>query len=215
MNYAFFRDPVLKFIGNAQGTAAEFDATLASGRLTYPSQAVAVQMNLIDSHDTVRFLTQVGGDVNRLMLACLFQMTYVGAPSVYYGDEVAMEGQRDPDCRRPFPWSWNEDAKRSAMHAWYAKLIQLRDAHPALRTGDFRTVNADGMTYVFTRKGKGEEFLVALNAGRSPAEVSFDLGSWGGTVKAVDALTGAAQTWTGTAKMTLPASTGRVFQLTR
>jgi cyclomaltodextrinase len=99
MNYAFFLDPVLKFIGNAQGTAAEFDASLATGRLTYPSQAVEVQMNLIGSHDTVRFLTRTGGDVNRLMLASLFQMTYVGAPTIYYGDEVAMEGQRDPDCR--------------------------------------------------------------------------------------------------------------------
>ena len=137
MNYAFFRDPVLKFIGSAQGTAAEFDASLATGRLTYPSQAVEVQMNLIDSHDTVRFLTTAGGDVNRLMLAALFQMTYVGAPTIYYGDEVALEGARDPDCRRPFPWNWEQDAKRNAMHEWYTKLANLRLAHAALRTGTF------------------------------------------------------------------------------
>jgi glycosidase len=66
MNYAFFRDPVLKFLCNAQGTAAEFDAALATGRLTYPRQSVAVQMNLIDSHDTVRYLTQANGNVDRL-----------------------------------------------------------------------------------------------------------------------------------------------------
>ncbi len=215
MNYAFFRDPVLKFIGNGQGTAAEFDATLATGRLAYPSQAVAVQMNLIDSHDTVRFLTQVGGDVNRLMLACLFQMTYIGAPAVYYGDEVAMEGQRDPDCRRPFPWSWETDAKRTAMHAWYAKLANLRLAHAALRTGEFRTVSTTGMTYAFTRKGNGEEFLVVMNAGRSAADVVIDLAPWGGQLKAVDALTGTAEAWTGTATVKLTPSGGRVFQLTR
>ena len=215
MNYAFFRDPVLKFIGSGQGTAAEFDAALSSGRLSYPSQAVAVQMNLIDSHDTVRFLTQASGDASRLMLACLFQMTYIGAPSVYYGDEVALEGQRDPDCRRPFPWTWNAEPKRVAMHDWYTKVIQLRDAHPALRTGDYRTVTAEGMTYAYTRKGNGEEFLVALNAGRAPAEVSIDLAAWGGSVKAVDALTGVAVAWTGTAKLSLPAATGRVFKLLR
>ena len=73
MNYAFFRDPVLKFLCNGQGTAAEFDAALATGRLTYPRQSVAVQMNLIDSHDTVRYLTQANGNVDRLTLAALFR----------------------------------------------------------------------------------------------------------------------------------------------
>jgi glycosidase len=213
MNYAFFRDPVTKFIGGGQGTAAEFDATLATGRLTYPSQAVAVMMNLIDSHDTVRFLTQAGGDPDRLKLACLFQMTYVGAPAIYYGDEVALEGQRDPDCRRPFPWNWEQDAKRTAMHTWYSTLANLRDAHAALRTGDFRTVSTSGMTYVYTRKGSREEFLVAMNAGRSPAEVAIDLAPWGGKVKAVDAVTGEGAAWSGTAKLSLPGVTGRVFQI--
>ena len=214
MNYAFFRDPVLKFIANGQGSASEFDATLAGGRLGYPSQAVAVQMNLIDSHDTVRFLTQAGGDVHRLMLACLFQMTYVGAPSVYYGDEVALEGQRDPDCRRPFPWTWEQDARRSAMHAWYTKLINLRDAHPALRTGDFHTVTAEEMSYAYTRTGGGEQFLVVMNAGGAASDVTIDLTPWGGSVKATDALAGTAAAWTGKATVHLEPETGHVYQLT-
>jgi len=215
MNYAYFRDPVLKFLGNGQGSATEFDATLATGRLTYPSQAVEAQMNLIDSHDTVRFLTQVGGDVNRLKLAALFEMTYVGAPTIYYGDEVAMEGQKDPDCRRPFPWNWQQDPKRTDMHAWYTKLTALRNGHAALRTGDFRGVSTTGMSYVYTRQGGGEEFLVALNAGRTPAAVGIDLAPWGGRLKAVDALTGAAEAWSGTATLQLPPATGRIFQITR
>ncbi len=215
MNYAYFRDPVLKFVASAQGSAAEFDAALATGRLAYPSQAVEAQMNLIDSHDTVRFLTQAGGDVNRLMLAALFQMTYIGAPSIYYGDEVALEGQRDPDCRRPFPWSWEQDAKRKAMHDWYAKLGALRNAHAALRTGSFATLAADGMTYAYARKAAGEEFVVVMNAGRQPAEVSLDLARWGGTVKVVDAMTGAAATWTGKAKLPLPGATGRIYQVVK
>jgi cyclomaltodextrinase / maltogenic alpha-amylase / neopullulanase len=126
-----------------------------------------------------------------------------------------MEGQRDPDCRRPFPWNWDQDAKRTAMHEWYTKLANLRLAHAALRTGDFRTLAADGMNFVYSRKGGGEEFIVALNAGRPASEVSVDLAPWGGTVKVVDALTGATATWTGTAKLPLPGETGRVWQVVK
>ena len=215
MNYAFFRDPVLKFLGQGQGSATEFDASLATGRLTYPSQAVEVQMNLIDSHDTVRFLSQVGGNVNRLMLASLFQMTYVGAPSIYYGDEIAMEGQRDPDCRRPFVWGWEKDAKRVAMHDWYAKLTALRNAHPALRTGDFRTVSATGMTYVYTRRNANEEFLVAINAGKSAATVPVDLAPWGGKLAATNALGTGSESWSGTATLQLAPESGRIWKITR
>lgn len=216
MNYAFFRDPVLKFLCQGQGTAAEFDASLASGRLAYPSQSVAVQMNLIDSHDTVRYLTQANGDASRLMLAALFQMTYVGAPAIYYGDEIAMEGGRDPDCRRPFVWDWEKDPRRAAMHAWYTKLGNLRNAHAALRTGEFRTLAADGMTYAFERTDGRETFVVVINAGRSPATVPLDCARWGGKASAVDALEGGApQAWSGTASVTVPGSTGRVFRVTR
>lgn len=215
MNYAFFRDPVLKFIGNGQGSAAEFDATLATGRVAYPTQAVQVMMNLIDSHDTVRFLTQVGGDPDRLKLACLFQMTYVGAPSIYYGDEVALEGQRDPDCRRPFPWGWEQEPKRVAMHDWYTKLANLRDAHAALRTGEFTALSTNGMTYAYARKGGGEEFIVVLNAGRAAADVPVDLAAFGGKVTAIDALTGTSASWNGVATVPLAPASGRVFQIKR
>lgn len=215
MNYAFFRDPVLKFLCQGQGTAAEFDASLASGRLAYPSQSVAVQMNLIDSHDTVRYLTQANGDASRLKLAALFQMTYVGAPAIYYGDEIAMEGGRDPDCRRPFVWDWEKDPRRAAMHAWYTKLGNLRNAHAALRTGEFRTLAAEGMTYAFERSDGKETFVVVINAGRSPATVSLDCARWGGKATATDALEGGApQAWSGTASVTVPGSTGKVFRVT-
>ncbi len=216
MNYAFFRDPVLKFLCQGQGTAAEFDASLATGRLAYPSQSVAVQMNLIDSHDTVRYLTQANGDASRLKLAALFQMTYVGAPAIYYGDEIAMEGQRDPDCRRPFVWDWEKDAGRAAMHDWYTRLANLRLAHAALRTGEFRTLATDGMSYAFERTDGKETFVVVINAGRQDADVKLDCSRWGGRASAVDALVGGApQAWSGTATVSIPASSGRVFRLSR
>lgn len=215
MNYAYFRDPVNRFIGKGQGTAAEFDAAIATGRLTYPSQAVEAQMNLLDSHDTVRFLTDVGGDIRRLMLAALFQMTYVGSPAIYYGDEIAMEGGRDPDCRRPFIWDFAKDEKRMQVLEHYRRLGKLRNAHAALRTGEFHTVATEGKAYAFTRKLGTEEFLVVLNAGPAAAPVAIDLAGWGGRLKAVDALSGQAEEWSGKAMLTLEPVSGRIFRLVR
>ena len=110
MNYKFFRDPVMAFIGKGEMSAAEFDRALAPGRLIYPGEGVRAMMNLIDSHDTERFLTSVGHDISKYKLAMLFSMTYVGAPTIYYGDEIGMEGWGDPDCRRPFHWKWADHA---------------------------------------------------------------------------------------------------------
>ncbi|MBN2416310.1 alpha amylase N-terminal ig-like domain-containing protein [bacterium] len=103
MNYKYFRDPVLDFFASRKTDAQQFDEAMAPGRVLYPREALLAMMNLIDSHDTVRFLTQAGGDIRRLELAVLFQMTYVGIPQIYYGDEVALQGGKDPDNRRPFP----------------------------------------------------------------------------------------------------------------
>ncbi len=216
MNYAFFRDPVTRFLGMAQGSAPEFDAALAAGRQAYPSQAVAAQMNLIDSHDTVRFLTQVGGNVNRLKLAALFGMTYVGAPHIYYGDEIGMTGGKDPDCRRPFVWDWDKDPQRVALHTYYKALIRARRAHAALRTGEFRTLHASGMTYAYARSGGGEDFIVALNAGTTPSEAEVDLTAWGGRVTATDVLGGGGgETWTGKARIAVGPQQGRLFRIER
>lgn len=215
MNYAYFRDPVNRFLGKGQGTAAEFDAALATGRLTYPSQAVEAQMNLLDSHDTVRFLTDVGGNARRLMLAALFQMTYVGAPAIYYGDEIAMEGGRDPDCRRPFIWDYAKDAKRMQVLRHYQSLGKLRGAHAALRTGAFSTVAAEGKVFAFTRSLGDEEFLVVLNAGAAAATASIDLARWGGRLTAVDALGGTKAAWSGRAELTLEPESGRIYRVSR
>ena len=218
MNYAFFKDPVQKFLGMGQGTAAEFDATLAAGRSQYPTQAVQAQMNLLDSHDTPRFLTQVGGasKVARQKLAVLFGMTYVGAPHIYYGDEVGMEGGRDPDCRRPFLWDYAKDAWRVDLHDYYKKLTAARHANPALRTGDFRTVALDGKAYGYVRSAGDAHFLVALNAGMAPVKLAPDLAFLGttGSVKATDLVSGAVETLPlSGASIALPAETGRVWKL--
>ena len=205
---------VTKFLGLGQGSAAEFDGSLAQGRLTYPSQAVEVQMNLIDSHDTPRFLTQVNGNVKRLKLAALFAMTYVGAPHIYYGDEIGMEGGKDPDCRRPFNWDYAKDPWRVELLDYYKKLTATRHSSAALRTGDFRTLYAQGKAYAYLRSGGGEQWLVALNAGKEPAEILVDLAGLGASLKATDVLGGTTTSWSGTAKIVLEPESGRLFQLT-
>ena len=213
MNYAFHYFPVERFLCKGEGDAGEFDATLSTGRLAYPRQAVEAQMNLISSHDKSRFVARSGGDLKRLKLAALFQMTYIGAPTIYYGDEVALGGGDDPDNRRPFPWDWESDPKRVDVHEWYKKVTALRTAHKALQTGDFRTLTAAGKVYAFSRSDGNDTFVVALNAGREPGVATIDLTPWGGTVKATDALSGATENWVGKANVSLEGETGRVFKI--
>jgi len=176
MNYKFFRDPVLAFIARGDYGASEFDRALAPGRLIYADQGVRAMMNLLDSHDTERFLTTVGGDARRLKLAALFAMTYVGAPAIYYGDEVAMTGAHDPDCRRPFPWNWTEDAGRVEMHDYFRDLARLRTSRQCLTRGDFQTLHAAGAVFAFRRSFGDDHAVVVLNAGEKEATVSLVLG---------------------------------------
>ncbi len=101
----------------------------------YKQDITYSQLNLLDSHDTPRFLSCVSGNKDSLKLAWLFMFTYPGAPCVYYGDEIGMDGQHDPDCRRSFPW---EESKWDKGLLGYVKeLIALRKKNPALRRGDF------------------------------------------------------------------------------
>ena len=95
-------------------------------------------------------------------------------------------------------------------------LGQLRAAHPALRTGEFRTEYASGMGYAYERSGNGEDFLVVINAGRESLDVPLDLSAWGGAVTTTDALVGGVpEHWSGSAKVSLAGGTGRIFKLSK
>jgi cyclomaltodextrinase len=173
MNYKYFRDPVMDFFGTGRIDAAAFDTRLAPGRFEYPPQAVAVQMNLIDSHDTIRFLTS-SGDVRRLMLAALFSMTYVGMPHIWYGDEIGMQGGKDPDCRRPFDWRYEGDPRKVALRDYYGTITRFRRDHPVLSRGSFEPLHAAGKVYAFARVLDGEVAVAAFNAGPTAAEITLD-----------------------------------------
>ena len=132
-----------------------------------------VQMNMLDSHDTARFLHQAGGDKSALRLAMLFQMTMPGAPNIYYGTEIGLNGGHDPDCRRAFPWDegqWDRD-----LYNFSKRAIALRHAHPALRRGQFETLYSNDDIYAFARRLDDDRLAVIFNAGGEATEVTLDV----------------------------------------
>ncbi len=150
---------------DASGYAARIDRLLAM----YPTEVHRANLNLLGSHDTPRAVSVAGGDGKAMRLAALLQMTFPGAPSIYYDDEIGLEGGKDPDNRRSFPWeqpdSWDHD-----LLVAHRELIALRHAHPALRSGSYRRLwppadEPGDMLYVCSREDGDAALVVAANAG--------------------------------------------------
>ena len=108
----------------------------------YDPAVVAVQLNLIGSHDTPRALTVLGDDRTALGLATVLQATLPGAPCIYYGDEIAMAGDHDPDNRRAYPA--DPAAGDRELRAFVQALAAARHEHVALRRGSVRVLSAAG-----------------------------------------------------------------------
>ena len=90
-------------------------------------------------------------------------MCFLGSPHVYYGDEIAMPGGKDPDNRRPFNWDWENDPTAVDLHRFYEKIIHLRLNNPTLTEGAFSFIpNADDLLCFIRQKGK-EKLLIAIN----------------------------------------------------
>ena len=142
----------------------------------YDPAVTAVQLNLLGSHDTPRFVTVCGGDRDSLRLATLIQMTLAGAPCLYYGDEIGMEGGADPANRGAFPTdhaAWDMD-----LRGFIAGAIALRHSSATLRDrGTYRTAVAAGgcVAYVRHDPAAGELYLVAVNAGDQAVDLDVTL----------------------------------------
>lgn len=149
---------------DAKGYAEKIDALLA----LYPWEIQQTQLNLLSSHDIARVLSVVGEDMTSMELATLLLLTFPGAPSLYYGDEVGLPGKLDPDCRRTFPQP--EDWNQSLLQT-HKSLIALRRAHPALRVGKYQTLAAEGYCYVFARILEKEMVVVAVNVGENAVRI--------------------------------------------
>jgi glycosidase len=156
---------------DARGYADHIDWVLS----LYPWQIQLAQYNLLDSHDTARVITLTRGDESSVRLATLLLMTYPGAVSIYYGDEIGMEGgMPDYDTRRPFPWRHPEQWNVGLL-AYNKELIALRAAHPALRRGLYRRLYADDAVYAFGRQHGDETLLVAINVSRETRSVDVQV----------------------------------------
>jgi neopullulanase len=154
---------------NAEGFAGWIDHLLG----LYDPAINFAQMNLLDSHDTPRFLTTAGGDLSALKLGWLFLFTYLGAPCIYYGDEIGLSGGPDPACRGAFPW--NKKAWNKELHAYAKSLTALRHAHPALRRGTYQRLYAKDNVFAFARRMADETVIIAINAGTDTALAEFPL----------------------------------------
>lgn len=151
----------------------------------YHPRVVQSQLNLVGSHDTPRFRSLASGDPSALRLAVLLQMTIPGAPCVYYGDEVGMDGGADPGCRGGFPWQevlWDKTTLEVTRRA-----IALRHGCRLLRFGDFESLGATDDAFAFLRRGNPRSvggdgdasepgaILVALNASEKPTAMELPL----------------------------------------
>ena len=168
--------------------APEFGQQLADVMATYPPETTSLQLNLLGSHDTPRFLSLAGGDVTALRLAALIQMTLPGAPCIYYGDEVGLEGREDPDCRRAYPWDVARQDR--GLRDFFAGLTALRHANPVLRRGRFELLATGSSTVAYRMvddwpavgggsapseglSGVGRSIVVVANAGESADQLSL------------------------------------------
>ena len=184
MNYHFTR-PCLAFFGartlnhemnerSGMGRVDPMSAEAFAARMTevtqmYHPEIVRAQLNLLDSHDTARYLSAVGGDATAHRLALTFQFTYPGAPCLYYGDEIGLPGGPDPDCRRAFPW--DESVWDHATRNHVRTLAAARHASPALQRGDFTVTHAQGEGLVFTRPHASGTAVIAMNCAHEAVDL--------------------------------------------
>ncbi len=197
MNYDAFMEPITWFLtgvekhsdaerpdlkGNAEAFWGAMNYNMA--RMSTPS--VQVAMNELSNHDHSRFLTRTNGKVGRVAdlgyeaakegvnkglfrAAVVMQMTWPGAPTVYYGDEAGLCGFTDPDNRRTYPWG-KEDKELICLHR---ELIHIHKAYMAFKIGSIVRLNGEQGFLCYGRFYKKEKALVAVNEGREERTVSI------------------------------------------
>jgi cyclomaltodextrinase len=177
MNYVW-RGAVLGFVAHRSLTPSQFDQRMAQLQVMYPRQSLYAMYNMLSSHDTPRFRRECGGDLNRVRLGLLLQFTAIGAPAIYYGDEIGMDGGGIPDNRRPMRFERTPDEQ--ALFEFTRTLIALRKGSVALRRGDWTTVLVDDARglYGFVRHTPDDAALVLVNVSDQPQRATVS--AWNG-----------------------------------
>ena len=200
MNYDAFMEPITWFLTGMQKHSDDFRPDMLNNdrsfweamqyhgnHFTNPSLLVA--MNELSNHDHSRFLTRTNRKVGRtntlgpeaanegvnkavMREAVLFQMTWIGAPTIYYGDEAGLCGFTDPDNRRTYPWG-REDKE---MIAYHKSMIGIHKANPELIDGALKFMLSEHNIIGFGRMKKDECCLVILNNGEE--EITREIAVW-------------------------------------
>ena len=176
---------------------SEFASRLASIREDYPDAAYYSLMNLLDSHDTERLLwtltpgtdttadkvqnaANVAAGKQRLKIASLIQFTLPGAPTIYYGDEIGVTGDDDPDDRRTYPWIGKDGVRDLNLLLHYQIIAQLRKLSQALTQGDFQVLLADDSaeTVAYGRKTGSQAALTVINRSDQAQTVTIPVGGY-------------------------------------
>jgi glycosidase len=162
MNYQF-RDAALRYFARGETKPSQFVALLMEIYNSYAPQVSRNAMNLLSSHDTPRFLTECKNDAALHRLATTLQFTWPGVPSIYYGEELGMEGGGDPGNRRGMEWSRTN--AQNEMLRFYKTLIRVRQSSHALQSGSPQVLVADDAanTLAFARIFGSDAAIVALN----------------------------------------------------
>lgn len=199
MNYDAFMEPVSWFLTGMEkhsdssddelyGNAESFRYAMAQHMAAYPMPSLLTSMNELDNHDHSRFLTRTNRvvgrvqdlgpeaaekDVDKAVLreAVVMQMTWPGAPTVYYGDEAGLCGFTDPDDRRPFPWG-REDRE---LQAFYRAAIAMHKEYPVLRTGSTIILYQDRHVLGYARFDDREQILVFVNNRKEAYELEAQI----------------------------------------
>lgn len=175
MNYPVKNALISLLLGRE--TVKQFADTMDNLSKVYPRENLYAMYVPLGSHDTERILTALEGNIDKLKLAYLFQFAFPGAPAIYYGDEVGLEGGKDPDCRAAFPWDpadWKGD-----LQPWVRELIAARKARASLRRGDYSKIMAvEGNSVFACSRILGEEkTLIVLNIGTEKQDIQIPVKS--------------------------------------
>ena len=197
--------------------AASFGKRISEILDAYHWETTQVSLNLLDSHDTARMISIVQGDKASIRLATFFQMTYPGAPSIYYGDEIGIRGTLDYDrqhedrhARWPMPWQtedWDTE-----MLDYFKQVIQVRHQFPALRRGDFRELYAVENCFVFGRQLESSSLVIGLNAGEESITISLEHGVTEGQLAPVFGTSETISVHDGKAELTIPGRAGAIWK---
>ncbi|MGE4213566.1 MAG: glycoside hydrolase family 13 protein [Anaerotignaceae bacterium] len=187
MNYDAFMEPVSYFLTGMEKHSDEFRADLLNNAIAFantmvqnmarlPVQTLLTAMNQLSNHDHSRFLTRTNGRSGRvaqlgsnsaeenvnvcvMRLGVLIQMTWIGSPTIYYGDEAGLCGFTDPDNRRTYPWG-REDM---SLIEYHAALIRIRKNNPVLSFGSTLFLNEEYGIIVYGRFNGKEKMVIAIN----------------------------------------------------